>query len=550
MRANPLRMRTRITIPTLVACACLAGLVFVGLNHPIQNNNEGLYASVARSMLDGGSWIVPHLDGVPYVEKPPLLYWITALAYAVFGEREAASRVAPVLGSLLTLSAVYWLAARNISRRAALVAVFVLASCPLIVGLTRMLMFDLLFTGLYAWALFLMHEALLAPRPLPWIRGAYVLLALAVLTKGWVALALFGLIAIAMVALGGRAGAIDRAKRIADPLGIALFLAISLPWHLYAWSQEPGFGWFYLWNEHVLRFLDQREPRDYYHGPFWYYLPRVLGAALPWALVLAVPARSDPGERFARGFLWACFLVPLAFFSASAAKANYYMVVGLPPLAIIVARRLLALRNTRLLALLPLAWAGAMIAAWMAASRLGMEGSRPSAPLAAAIALALASAAFFASHKFLRGVVACAAMALPLAWFASAYLAMNSEATSERRVAGFLHQRGIADLYVYRDFEAISSIAWYWNAPVGVIDSASNELRYGLSQVHDESLFPSTTTFVAERHAQPAAVLVLEKRRAALEASPLGARLVRLARFGNVSVYEWRPRGTIRTVER
>jgi len=530
--------------------AVLAGLLFVGVGHPIQNNNEGLYASVARDMLEGSSWAVPHLDGIPYLEKPPLLYWITATGYALLGQGDAASRMGPVLGSILTLAAVYWFTLRHWGRITAIAAAFIVASCPLVVGLGRMLMFDLLFTGLYTWALFLMHEALLAARSKPWMRGSYAMLALAVLTKGWVAFVLFGLIALAMVAMAGRGGALDRAKRFADPVAVTLFFAIALPWHLYAWSRQPGFGWFYLWNEHVLRFFDQREPRDYYHGPSWYYLPRVLGAALPWVLVLAIPVRAPRDAGGARGFLWACFVVPLAFFSLCAAKANYYMVVGLPPLAPIVACRLVALRGLRLLALLPLAWAAAMAAAWLSADRLGLGGPLPSAPLIEAIALASASAAFFASRRLLPGVVACAAMALPLAWFVSGYLAAHEEATSERSLAAFLHERGIAGVYVYRDFESVSSIAWYWNAPVGVIDSASNELRYGLGFPHDDALFPNAERFVAARRPQPVAVLALEKRRAKLEAGPLGPRLAHLARFGDVHVYEWRPPTTLRTVER
>jgi len=323
-----------------------------------------------------------------------------------------------------------------------------------------------------------------------------------------------------------------------------------LPWHLYAWSQEPGFGWFYLWNEHVLRFLDQREPRDYYHGPPWYYLPRVLAATLPWVFLLAVPARSRGHPRFARGFLWTCFLVPLAFFSASAAKANYYMVVGIPPLALLVAQRIGALRDARWLAVLPMAWAILMAAAWLAATRFGLDGALSSGPLVVAAALAIVSAGFFASRHVLRGVVACAAMALPLAWFASSYLALHEEATSERRLASFLHERGISDVYLYRDFEAISSIAWYWKAPVGVIDCASNELRYGLAHARDDALFPTMVSFAAASHLHPMAVLVLDKRRAAFEAGALGARLIHVARFGNVHVYEGRPPGRMRTVQR
>src|SRR5438094_847693 len=68
--------------------AIVALLAIVGTGHPIQDNNEGLYGRVAQEMLQGGDWVIPRLDGVPYLEKPPLLYWLTALSFKAFGDGE------------------------------------------------------------------------------------------------------------------------------------------------------------------------------------------------------------------------------------------------------------------------------------------------------------------------------------------------------------------------------------------------------------------------------------------------------------------------------
>jgi len=170
----------RPDISIACAAAVCAALLTVGFGHPLLNVDEGLYARVAQEMLATHHWVVPTLDGVPYLEKPPLLYWITALAFALAGPGEVAARAAPWLGAVLMLSATAWFAHRRFGPRVALYAALILASSPLFVGLARTLLCDSLFAGLLAWALVLAHESV-ADRPrAAFVRGAYALLALAV----------------------------------------------------------------------------------------------------------------------------------------------------------------------------------------------------------------------------------------------------------------------------------------------------------------------------------------------------------------------------------
>ena len=114
-------MRSRLLphVATVCALAVLAALLTAGLTHPLQNLNEGLYARVAQEMLASHAWVMPTLDGVPYLEKPPLLYWLTAASFAAFGPGEAAARAAPWLGTVLMVCAIAWFARRHLSRRVA-----------------------------------------------------------------------------------------------------------------------------------------------------------------------------------------------------------------------------------------------------------------------------------------------------------------------------------------------------------------------------------------------------------------------------------------------
>jgi len=180
------------------------------------------------------------------------------------------------------------------------------------------------------------------------------LLALAVLTKGLLAFVVFGAVAATMLWDAEERSRLWRV--LVDPVAIAVLLAIALPWHLAAAYRQPGFAWFYFVNEHVLRFLGRREPHDFYEGPWWYYLPRLALGSLPWAVLLVVPGRSREPSDGTQRFLWAWLLAPLVFFSASIAKANYYMVIALPALSLLLGRRLATLDTSRWAALAPAAW--------------------------------------------------------------------------------------------------------------------------------------------------------------------------------------------------
>jgi 4-amino-4-deoxy-L-arabinose transferase-like glycosyltransferase len=517
-----------------MAVAVLAALLLAGMGHPIQDDNEGLYARVASEMLGGASWIVPHLDGVPYLEKPPLLYWLTALAFRAFGETEIAARLPSVLGALLSLSAVFVFAIRRWDARTALLSSLVCASFPLFVGMSRLLMFDMLFTGLLAWALVALHESARLAHGARWIRLSYALLALAVLTKGLLALVVYGTVAVVMaLAHAEERGRLRRS--LLDPAAIALFLLLAVPWHLAAWFREPGFAWFYFLNEHVLRFLGMREPKDFYQGPWWYYLPRLLAASLPWAVLLLVPMRGSDGQAATRRFLWSWLLVPLLFFSISVAKANYYMIVALPALSLLLGRRLAMLGHSRWAMVCPVSWPGLLAVGAAVGAPLAEPYRWPPsmAPLlAVALAFAVMSLALYLARRPLEGAIACAAFSIPLAMLFSHALEANEDQDSARRVAREIQRGRFDEVFAFRDFESMSSLAFYLRRPIGVIDTQSNDLRFGIALRPDARRFPDDAQFVRTAQRGEVAIVVTDARRAALEHGPLARGLHHVSRVG------------------
>jgi 4-amino-4-deoxy-L-arabinose transferase-like glycosyltransferase len=524
------------------AVLCAVAIVLAGGGYPVQNLNEGLYARVAQEMLHSGSWIVPTLDGVPYLEKPPLLYWLTTLSFALFGVGEWSARAAPMLGAFITLAAVGAFALRRFGARVAALALLILGSMPLFVGVAHTLLFDGLFTGLLTLAVVLMHEALAdgAPR-----RGvlcsAYAVLALAILTKGLAALVFFGGIALTLTACAVRERRGTVLKALFDPWALALFVLVAVPWHAIAAYREPAFAWFYLWNEHVGRFLDSRWPHDYHTGPLWFYVPRVVGYACPWILLLTLRGpKAMPRAPVLRGLFAAWFWVPFVIFSLAGSKSEYYMIVGMPPLAIVLARRLDGVRRVPLLALLPVA-AIVVFGIAVAFAIAKREDHLPSGFLAIAVAacvLAAASAAAFARYRLEPAAVALGAIGIPLAFLYCGFMQTNEPLRSARTLAAAVDALRPAALYLYRDYEGASALAFYLDRPIGIVDTRSRDLLLGIQLRPDAQRFPSVREFLAAEKQGPGALLVVpDWRRKEFRRSPLPVTLERLAHVGAYELY-------------
>lgn len=330
-------------------------LLFHGLGaYPLSSNNERLYAAISSDMLARQDLVIPQLAGLPYLEKPPLLFWSLATSFALLCRSALAARVVPAAAVFITALCLYGLLARRGLLREARLAAVIFASCIGTILLAHIVLFD---------SLLLLGMTLAAGAFGEWLlnRGSSVTplrvaaggLAVAVLAKGLVALVLFGGIALASLLLEEEPLAVW-GRRASDPVALLVFAALALPWHLLATWQQRGFAWFYFINEHVLRFLGRRQPADFHHGPLYFYLPKLWVALSPWSWVAVAVAFQRRAKGSAQGsferfsLIWA--LVPLVFFSLSSAKADYYIVLCLPPLSIWLAFRLASTPKRRLLA--------------------------------------------------------------------------------------------------------------------------------------------------------------------------------------------------------
>lgn len=317
------------------------GLGDVGLFH----NNEGLYGQIAREMANGGSMIIPTMKGVPYIEKPPLLYWLTALFYRLFGVQEWTARLVPALSGLCCVGICYGAVRAFVGARPAHVAALMVSSSVGFLIFSRMLYFDGLFTVCMTATLFAFF-AWIKEQGIRWMRVSYGFLAISCLAKGFLALIL-GFLTVLPFLIYFYKRDKPSLRRFFDPVGILIFFGVLLPWHIMACFEDPGFAYFYFINEHVLRFLGLRLPKDYYSGSVFYYIHRLFLYLFPWSLILLAPMINGCRMKTVRSFFRTSFWdfifsfpgfclwwagVFFVFFSLSRAKANYYIMTILPPL--------------------------------------------------------------------------------------------------------------------------------------------------------------------------------------------------------------------------
>jgi 4-amino-4-deoxy-L-arabinose transferase-like glycosyltransferase len=307
-------------------------------NRPLFNPDEGRYAEIPREMLSGGDWVIPHLNGLDYIEKPPLQYWATALMYRLFGVSEFSARLYTALTALGTVALVGLLGARIGGRETGWRAAAVFSSMIMVIVLGQLITLDMSLTFYMTASL---TGFLLAQRPgeagLNWMLLAWIGAALGVLTKGLVAAAIPAAVLV-IYSLCCR----DVAPwyRLRWSWGLPLFLAIAVPWHWLAALRLDDFLQFFFVHEHFARYLTPIADRQ---EPWWFFGMAFLIGTIPWtvpALRVVVGGWRDRALKTQFSptfFLWIWVLFVCVFFSLSDSKLMPYILPAMPALAVLIA---------------------------------------------------------------------------------------------------------------------------------------------------------------------------------------------------------------------
>ena len=307
---------------------------------PLFDPDEGLHAAIAQEMVRRGDYVTPRFLGEPFLDKPILFFWAEAASLRLFGDNETAVRVPPLLFGLAGMLAVALLGRALFGDAAGLIAGIVYGTMLLPFGVSQVAVHDVgvvPFMCVAAWCLARLALADTSPSP-PRVIGfgalAGLCLGLAILTKGLVGLVFAGIFGVCLVVW--RRGAFTR---VAVALAIAAVIAAmtAAPWYIAMEHAHPGYLHYYFVERHVQGYLTATQRHA--GRPFWYYLPIVLGGALPWALYLAGALRSAPRSGL-RLVLWSWLGIGLAFLSAGESKLVTYALPLFPALAILAGEHL------------------------------------------------------------------------------------------------------------------------------------------------------------------------------------------------------------------
>jgi 4-amino-4-deoxy-L-arabinose transferase-like glycosyltransferase len=317
------------------------------LNEP----DEGRYSEIAREMIETGDWLVPHFWYLPHLDKPPMTYWLVAASMKLFGQNEWAARLPVALAGISGVWAAFLLGCSLGGRRVGFWSAVILQTSLLYFALARALTTDIFLTQFTAWAIYFLWrswQAANAERGMrsaeffKWHLAGWVMIALAFLTKGPIALAI-PLIAFVPLVLFRRQQ--NRAKILLAGLitGFTLFLVLAAPWFLAVFQCVPESKHYMVFGQaagHLLGTTIKNRP-----GGMFYFFGILAAGLLPWTWLLGWLWRRAHwralADRQKDGWLllnvWAIFTFVL--FSASHAKLPAYILPIFPALAVLLAWR-------------------------------------------------------------------------------------------------------------------------------------------------------------------------------------------------------------------
>ncbi len=536
---------------------------------------DSSHALVSRAMLERGDYVVMFLNGVRYLQKAPIHYWMVAIDYKIFGQTEFAVRLPVALAMIgLTLMA-FEFARRFFSERAGVYAGLATATSLGMFMFTRIMIpeaiYALQFTAIFY--LFLRGwTGSMRPRVAYW--GVAVLTACAVLTRGLIGVVfpVGTIVAFILLTRGWK-----RWRELHLVSGTLIFLAIAVPWHVIAELRAPGFFWSYFINEHVKRALGTRWPPDYEATPLPIWWAAHLAWFFPWSVFLPLaikqfrPLRSwwkeTSVEAQARLLLFAWFGVVFIFFSlVVGSRMEYYAFGGWPAVTILLGLGMARAEEQRdrwlprlqaVLAVIGLGLGGVLTwAVWQAARvratgdissllkthpndfyRLSMGHLFDLTPqafadlrtpaLMAAACFAVGFVAVWLVGRTRRVMTSAVVLGLTMAVFifaANLAFGIFGPHMSSRPMAGAIlkYLRTGDQIAVYGEFDPASSVAFYTHRRLLIWNGRYNNLELGSHYPDAPRIFFTDETFPPLWNSSLRIFLVVpeEQRRAAYQRLP------------------------------
>jgi 4-amino-4-deoxy-L-arabinose transferase-like glycosyltransferase len=516
----------------------VAALIFLGciISPPaLMDDVDSTQAQIARTMLDSGDWVTPQINGIAYMEKPPLKYWLIAISYTIFGVHDWSARIPIALSAVLLCWVTAQFGAWAFGARAGMYAGLSLATCAGLFLFTRVLISDVMLTLTITLAIWSLVRALDdgEPHPRRWAMLMWVSLGTGLLIKGLIAIVFPVAVGFLFVLIERRILDCTVWSRLRPLAGTAVLLAIAAPWHVLATLKNPpyfdlamhsergsyhGFFWFYFINEHLLRYLGQRYPRDYNTVPRLYFWLLHLVWLFPWSVYLSAIWKLDfkrhdrAGRTRVLALIWIGFI--MLFFSFSTTQ-EYYTMPCYPAFALLIGcaldgdDRLLRYGNRTAAAILSVACLAVAGIVWLVRSfptpgdisaalnqsldiykdytlSLGHLGDLTLAafaylrwPLAVADVAFLTGAVGGFRFQGRKAVIAFVIMMLVLFHAARLALVAFNPYMGSRPLAEALNQAPEGPLIVDDQYYAFSSVMFYTNREALLLNGRVTNIEYG-----------------------------------------------------------------------
>src|SRR3984885_1982197 len=379
-----------------------ASAVYIGcmVSPPsLMDDVDAVQAQIARNMLASGDWVTARLDGIPYLEKPPLLYWLIAIAYRILGEADWVARIPGALSAIALALVTAAFGVWAFGRQAGLYAGLCISTCVGLFLFTRILIPDCMLTACIALALWAFLRVIddEEPRPRLWTFLGAASLGVSLLLKSLIGIVFPIGAVIVYLAVTRQLFDLDIWRRLRPFSGLATVLVIAAPWHILATLRNPpyfdftmrsapgeyhGFLWFFFINEQLLRFLNMRYPRDYDTVPRLYFWGFHLLWLFPWSVYfpalfkLSYKPLDRAGQVRLLALCWTGFI--LVFFTFSTTQ-EYYSMPCYPALALLLGSAMAAGGNwirygTRVLCGIFIAAAAAVLTLYFLAWNLPTPG--------------------------------------------------------------------------------------------------------------------------------------------------------------------------------
>lgn len=340
----------------VASAACLVFCLNAISPPRLMDDVDAVQAQIARNMLESGDWVTARLNGVAYLEKSPLIYWLMAASFRVFGVHDWAARLPLALVVILLCWVTYRFGRWALGPQAGIFSGVMLATSAGLYLFTRILIPDAALTltitvALWTWMRLLEGDE---ARPRRWAVLMGASLGCGLLLKGLIALVFPILAGLAFMAVTGQLFARSAWRRIHLLIVAAVALLVAVPWHVLAMRANPpffafsmhsgpgeyrGFFWFYFFNEHILRFLNLRYPRDYNTVPRALFWLLNLVWLFPWSAYLPGAAKLEYGRatRASRLRLLAlCWIAVVMLFFTFSTTQEYYSMPIYPAVALLI----------------------------------------------------------------------------------------------------------------------------------------------------------------------------------------------------------------------